>query len=216
MAPHLLPLDHPMKGKLDAIFSRSRAIQNQQSLIDAGFIILESGPKSYILLARHPQIPGYLFKLYLDSEQRMHKGVAHWRWLTRRCHGARKIKEVIKKKKLRHFIVPDKWLYILPPFPLSQEPHPQPVILVETYIHLHPDSERAWKTRVTPQHLDELYLIYKSGYGSSNMIKNIPYTESGKFAFVDTESPKRKPHLKRTRHFLSKEMQQYWNILIDE
>jgi hypothetical protein len=214
MAPHLLPLDHPIKEKLDAIFSKSRAIQNQKTLTDAGFIILGARPISFIIVARHPEVPGYIFKLYLDTELRKKKGVAHWEWLTRRCVGAKKIKEVIKKKKLRHFIVPDKWLYILPQDPVSQESQQQPVLLVETYIELGENSELVWKTRIKPKHLDELYKIYKSGYGSVHVPGNIPYTKNGKFAFIDTESPKRDPNVKVVKRYLSKDMQEYWNYLI--
>ena len=216
MAPHLLPPDHPIKEKLDAIFSKSRAIQNQKALTDAGFIILGARPISFIIVARHPEVPGYIFKLYLDTELRKKKEVAHWEWLTRRCVGAKKIKATIKKHKLKYFTVPDKWLYILPQYPLSQEPNPQPFILVETYLDLHKDSERIWKTRVEPKHLDELYIIYDSGYGSSEVGKNVPYTKKGKFAFVDTESPKRKPRLKRVKKYLSRDMQHYWDNYIHE
>jgi len=215
MALHLFPLDHQLKAKLDTIFSQSRATQNQKTLIDAGFVILDTRPISYITLARHPEIPGYIFKLYLDSEQRTNKGVPHWLGLARRCQGAKKIREVIKKKKLRHFIVPDKWLYILPPYPMSEESQPQPAILVETYIELGENAEQAWKTRIKRQHLDELYTIYKSGYGSVHVPGNIPYAKNGKFAFIDTESPKKDLKLKVVKKYLSKEMQQYWDYLIN-
>jgi hypothetical protein len=215
ISPYLLPQDHPIKEKLDAIFSQSRVTQNYKSFTDAGFAILSVGPKSYVIVARHPECPGYIFKLYFDSEQRTHGGIAHWVWLTRRCVGAKKIKATIKKHKLKYFTVPDKWLYILPHFPLSQEPNPEPFILVETYFDLHEDSARIWKTRVKHKHLYELYTIYKSGYGSSEVVKNVPYTKKGKFAFVDTESPKRKPYLKRVKKYLSKEMQEYWDYLIN-
>ncbi len=160
--------------------------------------------------------PGYIFKLYLDTEQRKKYGVAHWRWLTRRCIGAKAIRKIIKKKKLRYFIVPDKWLYILPRYPLPQEPNPQPVILVETYIELSENSERAWKTHIKPKHLDELYTIFQSGYGSTHVDINTPYTKNKKFAFIDTESPQRKPTLKRVRNYLSRDMQRYWDDLTHE
>ncbi len=216
MAPHLLPLDHPIKEKLDALFSQSRVTQNQQTLTDAGFVILAARPKSYVIVAKHPEFPGYIFKLYLDTEQRKKYGVAHWRWLTRRCIGAKAIRKIIKKKKLRYFIVPDKWLYILPRYPLPQEPNPQPVILVETYIELSENSERAWKTHIKPKHLDELYTIFQSGYGSTHVDINTPYTKNKKFAFIDTESPQRKPTLKRVRNYLSRDMQRYWDDLTHE
>src|SRR5690242_4981015 len=61
IAPYLLPLDHPMKPALDAIFSQSRVIENEKSLVDAGFeLIAGPMPLSFIIVARHPQVPGYV------------------------------------------------------------------------------------------------------------------------------------------------------------
>lgn len=215
IAPHLLPLDHPVKEKLDAIFSQSRVLHDKKTLTDAGFIILTAQPISFIIVTIHPEIPGYIFKVYLDTELRKKKEVAHWEWLVRRCVGAKAIRSVIRKKKLKYFIVPDKWLYILPQYPLSSEPNPQTVILVETHIQLGENSAHAWKTVVKPKHLDELYLIYKTGYGSVHMPDNVPYTKDGKFAFIDTESPKRHPKVNYVKKYLSKDMQEYWHYLIN-
>jgi hypothetical protein len=214
IAPHLLPLDHPAKPLLDLIFSQSRVVENKKSLLDAGFIILAEMPTSYVIVAKHPSIPGYVFKLYLDSEKRCKRKIPSWQWLTRRCQGAKKIREIIQKKKLRYFIVPDKWLYILPLYPLSQESNPQPIILIETEMELYHNSKLAWKTFIKPKHLDELYTILKSGYGSTHLDVNVPYTLRRKFVFIDTESPKRSPNLTRVKKYLSSDMQNYWDTLI--
>ncbi len=222
ISPYFLPLDHPMKPKLDAIFSRSRALQNEQTLIDAGFIHL-AGPRpySYIIVVRHPEIPGYVFKLYLDCDPRSRKNVPHWKWLTMRCAGAKQIRKIIKQKNIRHFIVPDKWLYVLPVYPYSSVMNPEIVILMETDVQ--PESrdvtERMWKTGITREHLDELYTIVKHGYGGQGTLalaSNVPYTKSGKFAFTDTEDPQTDPKLKNAKHYLSKEMGLYWDSLIGE
>ena len=108
IAPYLLPLDHPMRAILDSIFSQSRVIQDEKTLADAGFIIV-AGPmsRSFVIVARHPLIPGYVFKLYLDSEDRLRKEVAHWISLTRRCVGAQGIRQIIERKKIQHFLVPE-------------------------------------------------------------------------------------------------------------
>lgn len=216
ITPYLIPHDHPVKDSLDYLFSQSRATENEHSLVDAGFEIIAKMPVSYIVVARHYDAPGYIFKIYLDSEMRTRKGIPNWKWLLARCRGAQKIRKVIKEKKLRYFSVPDKWLYPLPQYPLSREQYAQPVILIETdmEIETHEVTKMSWLT-VKPKHLDELYEVLKNGYGSFHLTRNVPYTKKGKFAFVDTEFPRRILKLEKAKKYLSPNMQKYWDKLIE-
>ena len=52
------------------------------------------------------------------------------------------------------------------------------------------ENEVAWKSMITREHLNELYLIITRAGGSSYRPDNIWLTKHGKFAFVDTEYPK--------------------------
>ncbi len=221
--PYLLPLDHPAKAALDGIFSQSRALENEKSLLDAGFnVIAGPMPFSFAIVAKHPSIPGYVFKLYLDTETRCRKDIPNWVWLTQRCAGARGIKKVIKRNHIRLFTVPDKWLYVVPAYTMPTGPSPQHVILVAT--DMEPENEEVsremWKTKITRKHLDELYLILKSGYGGHGVLglpNNVPYTKQGKFAFTDTEDPRTKFHLENhVKKYLSNEMRRYWDSLVNE
>lgn len=220
IAPYLLPLDHPMKATLDLIFSQARVTESETALTDAGFEII-AGPmkRSYIFVVRHPEIPGYVFKLYLDSEKRFRKEVPHWLSLARRCAGAFGIRKIIERENICHFLVPDKWLYIFPVYPHSNELDPEPILLMET--DMEPEnlevSAHMWNTVITPQHLDELYAILRHGYGGSGALSlfgNVPFTKKGKFAFIDTEKPKAHLPLKYIRKYLSKDMEIYWDSLI--
>ena len=212
MGPHLLPLDHPLKAQLDAIFSVSRVLENRQTLDEAGFDIIAAMPGSFVIVARHPAMPGYVFKMYLDSEKRSKDGLSHCEWLVRRCIGAAYLRDIIRKQHIRYFTVPDKWLYILPLYPFSTEP----AILVATDMQLVSKSrtKKAWKTCITRKHLDELYSIIKHGYGTTHLVRNLPMTRQGTFAFTDTEHPKRPPKLNRVKSYLSEEMQTYWDTII--
>ena len=96
--PYLIPHDHPAKDSLDYIFSQSRVTENESSLVDAGFEIIAKMPVSFVVVARHYAMPGYIFKIYLDSEVRTREGTPHWKLLSSRCKGARRIRKVIKKK----------------------------------------------------------------------------------------------------------------------
>jgi hypothetical protein len=222
MAPYLLPVDHPFKDRLDSIFSQSRVTQNATTLVNAGFSIIAGPmPVSFIVVARHPEIPGYVFKIYLDEEVRSRPDIAHWRSLTTRCAGAKGIRKIIQREKIRHFAVPDKWLYVLPFYHFSSVANPQPVIVMET--DMEPQglqvTKAKWKTAVTREHLDELYAILKHGYGGNGttiLSNNVPFTKQGKFAFTDTESPKTTVNLKRIASFLSKDMARYWKSLLEK
>lgn len=219
MAPYLLPLSHPLKAALDGIFNQTRAIENEKSFDDAGFITLFKQQISFIRVAKHPALKGYLMKVYLDSELRQRRGLPGWLWLTERCKGAEKIRKLIEKKKLKYFSVPDKWLYPLPidPSPvLEQGQSRQTVVLLVTDMKLTSQAEswRAWREKVTTRHLDELYCILSHGFSSTYLITNIPYTTSGKFTCIDTEHPKRKLDYQRVKQYLSAEMDAYWDKLV--
>ena len=221
IADHLIPLNHPMKPVLDSIFSQSRVLENERTLVEAGFdVLVPPMPSSYIIVARHPKMPGYVFKLHLDSENRSRKQLPHWIWLVRRCAEAKKIRKTIKRKKIRYFSVPDKWIFVPPAYPFSSALNPQPIIVVETDMELVSEEEtkNMWNKGIKTKHLDELYSIIKHGYGGDSvlyLIYNIPFTKNNKFAFIDTEGPQSKnPKLKFIKRYLSKEMQKYWDSLI--
>jgi hypothetical protein len=219
MRPYLLPLDDPLRHTLDAVCQSSRILENKNSFRQAGFITLVHQHKSLIRVARHPLFPGYLFKLYLDSDPPKIRSKSGWVRLVRRCEGAENIRQLIKKKKLVHFTVPDKWLY---PPSVSQVPPAtpvesvQPVILIVTDMDIvsPPESYEAWKTKITPSHLDELYCIISHGFASAFLAYNIPYCKNGKFACIDTEYPKRTLGYDRVRAYFSPEMQLYWDELV--
>lgn len=217
--PYILPYHHPARCVLDNIFHHRRAILNDHTLQEAGFIILHHKPRSFIRIASHPKLPGYLFKIYLDSELREKNYKPGWLWLVARCKGATQLKKVIKAKKSRFFQVPNKWLYPLPPDPSppkSEEYKRQLVILIVEDMNLVSDEETvdAWKTQITHSHLKELYAIISKAKGSSYRPDNICLSKNGKFSFIDTEYPKQKADYGSIRPFLSPEMRHYWDKLV--
>lgn len=221
MERYLIPSSHPMTPKLDALFSKKRVTLNKEIYEQAGFELLKhhrSAP--FITIARHPTLSGYLVKAYMDNQLDTKKGLPSWQCLTYRCEGARKIRNIIRKKKFKHFTVASKWIYLLPNGP--SPPHtpeftPHLAILLVTDMHITDSvlNKHAWKNKITEEHLNELYYIISRARGSSYRADNIPYTVSGKFAFIDTEYPNRKPNFKSIRKFLNPEMVQYWDNLVD-
>ncbi|MFN4174492.1 MAG: hypothetical protein ACK4HV_05255, partial [Parachlamydiaceae bacterium] len=137
--PHLLPYDHPIREKLDLIFHKTRATKDINSLVEAGFNVLKQKSRSFIVVATHPDIPGYLFKLHLDSELRLKRGKPGWYWFSQRVIGAKAIGKLIAKKKLTLVKCPNKWLYpppLYPEAPVGEGYSRKNIVLVADYIPL--------------------------------------------------------------------------------
>ena len=215
LAPYELPEDHPIWPIVSSLFSQERVTQNELSLIAAGFTILHLQPRSFITVASHPSLPGYLFKIYLDAQRRKKLGIDWWKWFHRRLQGVKKVQKALTFINSRFFKAPKKWIYFLPkePYPLENpELLRKDEILIVENMDLASEAENlnAWKTCITKEHLDELFFIMKYGGGSSYRPDNIALTNEGTFAFIDTEYPQKKADFNTITPFLSDEMQEYW------
>lgn len=213
--PYIIPSNHPLKKKLDSIFKKQRATLNSQTFAQAGFICKYIQPRSFIQVASHPTMPGYLFKVYLDSEKRIKKNVPGWKWFVRRAQNAEKIRSYIIRKGIKNFKAPKKWIY---PLPADPSPPNDPLyvrkneILVVEDMQLvsKADNFKAWKTVITKDILDELLKIIKYVGGKSYRPDNVPYTKKGVFAFIDTEYTNKIPEVESITPYLSPEMKAYW------
>jgi hypothetical protein len=219
MRPFLLSLHHPKRSVLDSIFLKNRATEDRQTFSKAGFETIAKGPRSYVRVAKHAKLRGYLIKAYLDTELKEKFDKESWEWLVRRCEGASKVRNIIQKRKIRHFVVPDKWLYPLPaePSPPNDGYHVRHLaLLLVTDMNLASDEHNyyAWSHDITEAHLDEFFMIISRAKGSSYRPDNVAYTKSKKFAFIDTEYPLQGPDFDNIRKFLSGEMREYWDRLV--
>ena len=105
-APYFLSVDHPIIHKLDQIFSGSRATLNEKTLKKTGFHFnIRNSKFKHPVVAKHPQIPGYIIKLYLDIYEHKDEEIE---WI-KRVKGARAVKEYISQHDLyTMFKVPNK------------------------------------------------------------------------------------------------------------
>lgn len=213
MEPYLLPIYHPAKPILDRLFANGRVTQNADTLAEAGFITVSVRPFSFCMVVKHPDLPGYLLKIYLDSESRIKLRKEGWEWLVLRCEGAAKVRDIIRQQNLKHFSVPDKWLY---PLPAVAGKCAQPVVLLVTDMNLvsQEETDQVWKTKVTPELLRELYHVLRVGGASCHVGWNIPYTKKGQFSCIDTEHPDRRPNFKAVKQYLSEEMALEWDKIV--
>lgn len=216
VTPYLIPEEHPIKKKLDAIFSKQRAIGDLKSLKRAGFQDNQPQPCSKIIVTTHKSIKGYIFKLYLDTQPYHHATPEYLCWM-RRIQGAELIRREIEKQGWQFFFkVPHKWIYPLPPSPTaSKEQLQKNFILVAEDMDILDNKENAIKwssTEVTEYQLDMLYhLVSTLGLLDSCRIKNIPFSHDGKIAFVDTQSSHHWPvHYKNLTPKLHPSLRSYW------
>ena len=219
MHPYCLPSNHPMYSVLESIFAKRRVTTDESHFCNAGFQIIAKRPRSYILVAKHSKLPGYLLKAYLDNEKRLKQGTESWEWLVLRCKGANKVRKIIQQHEIKHFVVADKWIY---PLPTEPSPPISPVhtrhlaALLVTDMELVPEKRNlhAWYHYVTKEYLDELYVIMSRAKGSSYRPDNIAYTLNGTFAFIDTEYPARGPDFESIRKHLRRATCKYWDKLV--
>jgi len=217
--PHLLPEDHPIKPVLDKIFSESRAILGIKSLKKAGFIKPFARKWTHLVVTRHPDVPGYIFKLYLDA-QRYFKGKKEYDHWLERIEGVTMIKTEIQKRGWTDtFKTPIKWIYALPAEPSPpKEFKRKNFILVEQDMDILGTQENydMWKSEaVTEELLTQFYTICEElGLHDCAKPDNAPFSRDGKIAFIDTQTFYYWPVLyKKMTPYLSKERQTQWKAL---
>lgn len=210
--PYLLPADHPAKAPLDQIFDSPQVVSSAESLKEAGFFFAPPRDNKRLIAAKHPHIPGYMVKLFLDSQTRP---PTLWKDWIHRIKGAQLIQESIDKHGFQHILkVPKKWIYHLP------HPVRYHYILVVEDMHIVTAKKNASKYhKATKKQLDALYVILtENRLVDSIYIDNIPFSEDGRIAFIDTEHylTSIKPlRLDRLLPHFSPSMQQYWTALIN-
>ena len=222
VVPYLLPDSHPMKPALDRIFSADRVTLSIKTMKKAGFVNPSPRKWTHLVVTTHPEVPGVIFKLFLDV-QRYYKGKAeHVHWLER-IRGAQALQAELATRGWNHlFKVPRKWIY-----PLPEEPSPPRAFIRKDFILVEEDMDifdsatnyEKWKSEwVTTAKLDAVYTLLKQ-YGLHDCAKpdNIPFSRDGKIAFVDTQTLYQWPVLyKKLTPYLAPPMQAYWKALTKE
>lgn len=214
--PYLLPMNHPLKKKMDKLFTSFRVTENEASLRRAGFQKTTPAAFSNAIISKNDHLSGYYFKFYDDQQQ---IDVESKQWVDRASEAKSLQRAIIAHGYEEFFKVPKKWIYLIPENPKSNGPQPKNFILVATQIDIVKRSVNhyKWENNVTRKLLRAVWtLTNEEGLVDSCVAHNLTFTTDDKLAFVDLEQHHKWPvPFHRLNRYLSPKMQDYWNHLIN-
>lgn len=219
LKPYFLPIDHPIKKKLDYLFQNKRVTLSEETFVEAGFCITRSNRPMNAIVTGHKELKGYLVKVYLDSQL----AICEWHMWMRRIKGIEVIQQCLNKYGFNQFILPKKWIYPLPidpASPLDEKYNRKNFILIVEDMHIlnHKENAKAYKKLMTQRLLNALYkVMLECQLTDCVWIGNMPFTKKGKIAFIDTELFHNGiPDFERLKKHLSPSMQEYLDKLIQK
>lgn len=214
---YFLPIDHPIKKKLDHIFRKERVTLSEETFVRAGFSITRRNRPINAVVTGHKKLKGYLIKAYLDSQI----AIFEWQMWLRRIKGVEVIHACLKKHGFTQFVLPKKWIYPLPAEPspsIDGQYNRKNFILVVEDMHIlnHKENAQAYKQKMTRRLLNALYTIMMECQLTDCVyIGNMPFTKTGTIAFIDTELFHNGiPDFSRLKKYLSIPMQKHLDKLM--
>lgn len=211
---YFLPFDHPAKEPLDKIFGASRAIANVKALKKAGFTLSKPKKWNNIWVGSHYDLKGYLIKTYTDEQNLCD----FCQWM-HRIEGSNAIRCAIEHLGYQEFFkVPKKWIYPIPIHPSEKSTKKHFLMVVEDMcLESSAQNKRCWKNpqKMSKAKLFALYTLLRAeGLNDCVYVDNIPFSEDGKIAFVDTEHFHHWPvKYDRLTPFIPLPFQGYWRSL---
>ena len=196
--PARRPID-PSAIDVGRLFPSPSMFTSRRGWAAAGFTVFDRHDETRIMVARHADLPGLLFKKYSSAVS-----VDECKNYDARVEGADRLRTFIADRDLKHVVVPNKWILDLP----ANHGRCEHVLLVEQ-LDLVSVSEVGHLYRtIADELLRELCLVLFHFRGLDSIIDNVPFTTGGKLAFVDTEhwyGGRRRPYLRYIRRYLSQE-----------
>jgi hypothetical protein len=168
----------------------------------AGFAVEGKGAASDVMVASHPSASGYLFKKY-SAKISPGKQIKNYRC---RIEGAQKLRELITVAQLTRIVVPGKYLHALSS-EFCRKDEPSYVLVVERLTLLDSSRSKQLYRQIDVETLSQLCAVIRVFRGLGSGVRNVPFTDRGQIAFVDTErwdDTKRDP-LRHINAYLSDE-----------
>jgi hypothetical protein len=212
MSPHFLSEDSEEKAILDSIFMESNLLLSRSSLISGNFQILTKA-KHKIAVMRHPLLPGYVLKAYLENSD-----ADEALWWVKRIRGADAIREKIVEYGYEDILkCPKKKVYPLPHYPDSERgDYPKHFILIaeDMDVLAYEENKKAYVKWMNEELLDAFYtIITEMKLQEAVFIFNAPFSKDGRIAFIDTElylADTTKMPYEQLNNFLSSKMKWHW------
>lgn len=167
----------PIFSLLAELFTDSKMFRSFDDFSSAGFALVEHAPHK-IMAGRHKRARGYLFKKF-DNDRPGKKQLGNY---MHRIEGSRLISTFIGEHGFSRVVAPKKWLYELP----SSFPERYLIVAEKVDLISRNDTESAYD-RIGKKQMQELATILYYFRGLNSTASNLPFTEDGKIAFIDTE-----------------------------
>jgi hypothetical protein len=167
----------PILALMGELFTDPKMFSSFDRFRSAGFDLVDHS-ENKIMSGSHKRAKGYLFKKYNNDKP----GKKQQRNYMHRIEGSRLIRTFIAEHGFSRVVAPRKWLYELPPS------FPERYLVVAEKVDLvsRSDTERNYD-RISKEQLHELANILYHFRGLNSTAANLPFTEDGKIAFIDTE-----------------------------
>lgn len=167
----------PILALMRELFSDPKMFESFSRFEKAGFSLVDHAPHK-IMTGGHKRAPGYFFKKY-DNEK---PGKKQLRNYMHRVEGSRLLRTFISEHGFTRVVAPRKWLYELP----ASFPERYLVVAEKVALVSRSDTESRYG-RISSEQTRELATILYYFRGLNSTAANLPYTEDGKIAFIDTE-----------------------------
>ena len=202
------------RSNLSNLFRDPGMLDSRSTWRAAGFDVMDRSDPGKVMVARHADVRGYLFKKYsLESSKDEHEN------FPRRIEGARRVRGLIAARQLRGVIAPEKWLLKLPEAFSARGRSPHVLIAQELPLLDYDATKRAYGD-ISKETLYDLCVVLHAFKGLDSIAKNLPFTTDGRIAFIDTEHWLRNQDRKRLKlhigsHLSSKRLKRAEEILKD-
>ncbi len=167
----------PIFSLLPTLFTNPKMFASYDKFSAEGFRLVDHAEHK-IMSGSHPSAKGYLFKKYSNAKEGKDQILNYMH----RIEGARLLRNFIAEHGFSHVAAPRKWLYALS---LS---FPEPYLLVVEHLDLVSEKETLRNyDRIGREQVRELATILYYFRGLNSTAANLPFTEDGRIAFIDTE-----------------------------
>lgn len=167
----------PIVSLMGDLFVDPKMFASYSRFEKAGFSLVDHAPHK-IMTGSHKSARGYLFKKYDDDKP----GTKQLRNYMHRVEGARLLRAFIAERGFTRVVAPRKWLYELP----SSFPERYLVVAEKIDLVSRRATDRAY-ARISKEQTRELTTVLYYFRGLNSTAANLPYTEGGAIAFIDTE-----------------------------